>query len=104
MDVEEGLAMQSIFIIVVVIGVVGLIIWFILHTTKENDKRMEEEDRNYAKYRAMGRLQCRLYPTFGVRLEEVHTSTAQDEMVRIVNLLAFFVSEACVKQEKESRQ
>ncbi len=40
---------------------------------------------------------------FGVSLDSIHESHSQDEIVRIVNLLAYFTAEACVNQDKKNR-
>jgi hypothetical protein len=79
---------------------------FAFYLTKK-DKKEEEAEKLAANLKeeedSLHQLRYDVNSTFGVKLEDVHENTAQDEMVRVVNLLAFLVSEACVNQEKESR-
>ncbi|MFA5773202.1 MAG: hypothetical protein WC908_00820 [Candidatus Paceibacterota bacterium] len=63
---------------------------------KDYQKKSDEEHKFI-------QLRTSCKDTFGFELETVNESGNQNEVIRIVNLLAYETSEACVKQNMENR-
>ena len=81
--------------------VVGFIL--VARGQRSCSRRMDEENRRVRKLIYLDGLRGMTELIFAVKLEDIHESTTQDEIVRIVNLLAIETSMACVNQDKYVR-
>jgi hypothetical protein len=81
---------------------------YYVRVERPRERRMEEEEKKEAerhhKEAILHDLDSKIQGVFHVELDTVHETTTQDEIVRIVNLLACQTAMACVKQEKYIRQ
>jgi hypothetical protein len=69
-----------------------------LEREKEDRLNLEREKQNI-----LDNLQSRIREQFSVGLDMIKETTTQDEIVRVVNLVAHQVSVACVNQDKFAR-
>ena len=67
-------------------------------------RKNKEEAARKNKEEILNRLNEDAFETFCVELDTINEKGAQDEIVRIVNLLAHETSEACMNQDKFGRR
>lgn len=73
---------------------------------KRNEKREKEHKLQQEKHENEGiiyRLGVEVLNTFSVDLKTINETNTQDEIIRIVNLLAYRVAVACVNSDKSAR-
>src|ERR1035437_7858485 len=107
MNVERSKLMDPYNIVMIIFAIMLGIIGVALNIDSPLEKRHQEKARLEASREAqeeiMYYLRREVSEVFGVELDTVHESTAQDEIVRIVNLLAHETSKACVSEDKYRR-
>jgi len=87
--------------VVVVFGLMSIVA-LILYTKKEKEEYEEKASRD-AKDKILDILQLKVDIMFGLELNKIYESGTQDEIVRIVNLLAHETASACEREDKARR-
>jgi hypothetical protein len=73
---------------------------------KEEEKKRQEDNRRAQEEKQRGilyRLGIEVKRVFSVEPDTIHENTTQNEIVRVVNLLAYQTAVACVNQDKVAR-
>ena len=95
------------FLVVVFLAGMGTLCYFLVKKEQAQKKEREEEDAAREKERRLKAVQDQLAydvrNSFSVEPDTIGENYTQNEIVRIVNLLAQQASFACVNQDKEGR-
>lgn len=92
--------------VVLIVFVVGTLIWgfcFARPRANMEEKMEEEEAARERKQEILDCLQDEAHEAFGIELDTVHESATQDEIVRMMNLLAIKTATECVNYDKQVR-
>ncbi len=88
----------GIIVIVVLTLLVG--VWYLdIELPRREKKEREREKKESTRQELLRLLEERVHNAFSFELDTIHESDTQDEIVRVVNLLARRTAEACFNQE-----
>lgn len=118
---RKGYIMEERIVLLVIVGILVVVITVIVRLVKErlakeeaftewsiqHSNEQEEERKRYKEEERLRKekleLEREVRRTFHVDLETVQEPTTQDEIIRIMDLLAFCAADACVNQDKALR-
>ncbi len=89
----------------IILLVSGFLLFFlaVVQGEKSSKKRDEKEKKERQHAGILSQLAYRAETLFGVEFDTIQEDDTQDEVVRIVNLLAFETATACVDEDKSRR-